>query len=335
MAEEKQTPQNEVDLDTDGVNEETIDVNQQQAEPDPTHLPKENVDLGYTDIGKPTEEKEAKVEEKPIEEKVEKPEAKTEQDNLTKKTSDYQKRINELVFKQKEAERREQAALKYAKGLKKKFSDLEKTSDETSNNYLKEYDARVDSETDKQKKLLKEGIDAQDSDKIAEANAAIAKLAVEKEKVNVSMTAQKAKADAAAKQDKTEESNEGDVTPPPVSEKATDWATRNPWFGSDEVMTGAAMSIHQSLINQGVVSDTEEYYNNINKRMKEDFPQKFAQDTTEEKKTQASRPVQNVASVSRRQGGRKSVKLTKSQVVIAKKLGVPLEEYAKYVKEAE
>ena len=257
-----------------------------------------------------------------------------EQDNLTKKTSDYQKRINELVFKQKEAERREQAALKYAKGLKKKFSDLEKTSEETSNNYLKEYDARVDSETDRQKKMLKEAIDAQDSDKIAEANAAIAKLAVEKEKVNVSMSAKKAKEEA-AKQSKAEESTEAETTPPPVSEKATDWATRNPWFGTDEVMTGAAMSIHQQLINQGVVSDTDEYYNNINKRMKEYFPQKFAQDTTEEKKTQASRPVQNVASVSRRQGGRKSVKLTKSQVVIAKKLGVPLEEYAKYVKEAE
>ena len=334
MAEENQTPQNEVDLDTDGVNEETIDVNQKQAEPDPTHLPKENVDLGYTDISKPAEEKETKVEEKTVEEKVEKPEQKPETDNLTKKTSDYQKRINELVFKQKEAERREQAALKYAKGLKKKFSDLEKTSEETSNNYLKEYDARVDSETDKQKKMLKEAIDAQDSDRIADANAAIAKLAVEKEKVNVSLTAKKAKEEA-AKQNKAEESTDPETTPPPVSEKATDWATRNPWFGTDEVMTGAAMSIHQQLITQGVVSDTDEYYNNINKRMKEYFPQKFAQDTTEEKKTQASRPVQNVASVSRRQGGRKSVKLTKSQVVIAKKLGVPLEEYAKYVKEAE
>ena len=333
MADENQTPQNEVDLDTDGVNEETIDVNQKQEEPDPTHLPKENVDLGYTDIAKPSEEKEEKVEEKSVQEKVEKPEQKTETDNLTKKTSDYQKRINELVFKQKEAERREQAALKYAKGLKKKFADLEKTSEETSENYLKEYDARVDSETDRQKKLLKEAIDAQDSDKIAEANAAIAKLAVEKEKVNVSISARKAKAEE-AKQDKTEESNEADATPPPVSEKATDWATRNPWFGTDEVMTGAAMSIHQQLVNQGVVSDTDEYYNNINKRMKEYFPHKFAQDTTENK-TQASRPVQNVASVSRRQGGRKSVKLTKSQVVIAKKLGVPLEEYAKYVKEAE
>ena len=339
MADENQAPQNEVELDTDGVNEETIDVNQKQAEPDPTHLPKENVDLGYTDISSPNEEKEndktfENEREVKSEERVEKPAQKAESDNLTKKTSDYQKRINELVFKQKEAERREQAALKYAKGLKKKFADLEKTSEETSNNYLKEYDARVDSETDRQKKMLKEAIDAQDSDKIAEANAAIAKLAVEKEKVNVSMSAKKAKQEA-AKEDKTEESTEAETTPPPVSEKATDWATRNPWFGTDEVMTGAAMSIHQQLINQGVVSDTDEYYNNINKRMKEYFPQKFAQDTTEEKKTQASRPVQNVASVSRRQGGRKSVKLTKSQVVIAKKLGVPLEEYAKYVKEAE
>ena len=339
MADENQTPQNEVDLDTDGVNEETINVNQQQAEPDPTHLPKENVDLGYTDISSPNEEKEndktfENEREVKSEERVEKPAQKAESDNLTKKTSDYQKRINELVFQRKEAERREQAALTYAKGLKKKFSDLRKTSEETSNNYLKEYDARVDSETDKQKKLLKEAIDAQDSDRIAEANAAIAKLAVEKEKVNVSLESQKAKAEE-AKTDKTEESDESLTTPPPVSEKATDWATRNPWFGTDEVMTGAAMSIHQQLIGQGVVSDTDEYYNNINKRMKEYFPHKFAQDTTEEKKTQASRPVQNVASVSRRQGGRKSVKLTKSQVVIAKKLGVPLEEYAKYVKEAE
>ena len=99
-------------------------------------------------------------------------------------------------------------------------------------------------------------------------------------------------------------------------------------------MTNAAMSIHEDLLAEGVASDSDEYYTNINERMKEYFPQKFAQSTTEEKPV-ATKPVQNVASVSRRQGGRKSVKLTKSQVVIAKKLGVPLEEYAKYVKEGE
>ena len=92
------------------------------------------------------------------------------------------------------------------------------------------------------------------------------------------------------------------------------------------------MSIHEDLLGQGIDAESQEYYNQINKRMKEYFPQKFAQESTEDSKP-TREPVQNVGSVSRRSGGRKSVKLTKSQVVIAKKLGVPLEEYAKYVKE--
>ena len=96
------------------------------------------------------------------------------------------------------------------------------------------------------------------------------------------------------------------------------------------MLTSAAMGIHEDLLGEGIDAESDEYYNQINKRMKEYFPQKFA--TSTEEKTKAA-PVQNVASVSRRSGGRKSVKLTKSQVVIAKKLGVPLEEYAKYVKE--
>ena len=91
------------------------------------------------------------------------------------------------------------------------------------------------------------------------------------------------------------------------------------------------MGIHEDLLQEGIDAETDGYYNQINKRMKEYFPQKFAESSTEE--TTKATPVQNVASVSRRSGGRKSVKLTKSQVVIAKKLGVPLEEYAKYVKE--
>jgi|ERR1711871_1209049 hypothetical protein len=97
-------------------------------------------------------------------------------------------------------------------------------------------------------------------------------------------------------------------------------------------MTSAAMGIHDELMQEGIDAESNEYYNQINKRMKEYFPQKFAA-STEEKPVATKEPVQNVASVSRRAGGRKSVKLTKSQVVIAKKLGVPLEEYAKYVKE--
>ena len=134
------------------------------------------------------------------------------------------------------------------------------------------------------------------------------------------------KKDAESKPSQTEQQPQA-----PISTKAQKWAEENDWFGTDRVLTGAAMSINEDLVQQGIDGETDEYYNQINKRMKEYFPQKFAESSTEEPTKDA--PVQNVASVSRRSGGRKSVKLTKSQVVIAKKLGVPLEEYAKYVKE--
>ena len=157
-----------------------------------------------------------------------------------------------------------------------------------------------------------------------EANDQLTKLAVEKEKVSMSLGEKEAKKKEAESQPTKEE------VQPPVSQRAQKWAEDNEWFGTDRVLTGAAMSIHEDLVQQGIDGESDEYYNQINKRMKEYFPQKFAESSTEEK-TKAA-PVQNVASVSRRSGGRKSVKLTKSQVVIAKKLGVPLEEYAKFVK---
>ena len=158
-------------------------------------------------------------------------------------------------------------------------------------------------------------------------SVALTKLAVEKEKVSMSLQDKEAR----KKEEESQPQAQEQVTPP-VSQRAQKWAEDNDWFGSDRVLTNAAMSIHEELVQQGIDGESDEYYNQINKRMKEYFPQKFAQSSTEEQPQKAA-PVQNVASVSRRQGGRKSVKLTKSQVVIAKKLGVPLEEYAKYVKE--
>jgi hypothetical protein len=110
------------------------------------------------------------------------------------------------------------------------------------------------------------------------------------------------------------------------SEKARDWASKNAWFGNDKIMTNAAMTVHEDLVGMGVDVESDEYYNEIDKRMKENFPHRFA---TQEQR----RPVQKVASAGRTQQGRRSVRLTKSQVAIAKKLGVPLEEYAKFVKE--
>jgi len=335
MAEEKKSQQ-EVELDTDGVNEETINVDK-PIEPDEAFSKKENVDLGYTDPirDKPVEEEpEEKKEEPKTEVQVEEKEKKEEDPkpaNLKDKQSNYQKRINELVFQAKEAERREKAALNYAKGLKKKYQGVEQKLDETDNNYLKEVQARVTSEQDKLKLNLKEALEAQDSEKVAEINTQLTKLAVKNEKASI-MLEEKEALKKQAQQNKSQEDVIPGEKPVNISKKAQDWAVENKWFGTDEVMTSAAMAIDTQLRAQGIESDSDEYYNNVNKRMREYFPQKFAQDTAEKEPEVTKQPVQNVASVSRRQGGRKSVKLTKSQVVIAKKLGVPLEEYAKFVK---
>jgi hypothetical protein len=335
MAEEKKSQQ-EVELDTDGVNEEIINVDK-AIEPDEAFSKKENVDLGYTDPIQETKEEvepEEKKEEPKTEVQVEEKEKKEEDPkpaNLKDKQSNYQKRINELVFQAKEAERREKAALNYAKGLKKKYQGVEQKLDETDNNYLKEIKARVTSEQEKLKSNLKEALEAQDSEKVAEINTQLTKLAVQNEKAEIMLQEKEAQKKQAEENKSQQEPIPGEK-PVNISKKAQDWASENKWFGTDEIMTGAAMAIDSQLRAQGIETDSDEYYNNVNKRMREYFPQKFAQDTAEKEPEVTKQPVQNVASVSRRQGGRKSVKLTKSQVVIAKKLGVPLEEYAKFVK---
>jgi len=161
-----------------------------------------------------------------------------------------------------------------------------------------------------------------------EAQDKLTKLAVENEKVSITLGEKESRKKEIESQPVEEQTQ---APQPQISTRAQEWATENEWFGSDRVLTSAAMGIHEDLLQEGIDAESDAYYNQINKRMKEYFPQKFAESSTEE--TTKAAPVQNVASVSRRSGGRKSVKLTKSQVVIAKKLGVPLEEYAKYVKE--
>ena len=328
MAENKTNP--EVELDTDGVNEETVIVDAPEVSTEAFEK-KQEVDLGYVDVsgGKSAKEllDETKEEEKP-EPKFEQKEEESEDPSLQDYSEKVQKRIKRLTFQAKEAERREKAAVEYAKGLKNQFDNSEKKFQETDTNYLKEYSARVDSERDKARSELQVALDSSDSTLIMEAQDKLTKLAVEKEKVSMTL---------ASKESKNKEVESQPVEAPAqapqpvISGRAQDWATDNEWFGSDRVLTSAAMGIHEDLLQEGIDAESDSYYNQINKRMKEYFPQKFAESSTEEK-TKAA-PVQNVASVSRRSGGRKSVKLTKSQVVIAKKLGVPLEEYAKYVKE--
>ena len=322
-----------VELDTDGVNDQTIEV-ETPTESGSEFDKKEEVDLGYTDVSggnktaKELLQETKEVEEPKAEPKFEQVEEKEEESGLQDYSDKVQKRIKKLTFQAKEAERRERAAVEYAKGLKSKYENVEKKFEETDTNYLKEYKARIDSERDRAKAELKVALDSQDAELIMEAQDKLTKLAVENEKVSITLGEKESRKKEIESQPVEEQTQ---APQPQISTRAQEWATENEWFGSDRVLTSAAMGIHEDLLQEGIDAESDAYYNQINKRMKEYFPQKFAESSTEE--TTKATPVQNVASVSRRSGGRKSVKLTKSQVVIAKKLGVPLEEYAKYVKE--
>jgi hypothetical protein len=337
MVDEKKTP--EVELDLDDVKEQEIQVKEEsKADKKAPNLNVGEVDLGYTTHSKEdkkekveieqAEEKSAPVETKPVEQKKEE----TKTDDLSEISDSVQKRIDKLTRRYREAERREQAAVEFAKGLQKKYTDYEKKFDTADSNYLKEFDARVDAQREQVKNKLKAAIEANDPNKIMEANDELTQLAVQKEKAKLQMADREIRAKELEEQRKLEveeaKTQKENVVVPRPSEKAKDWATKNTWFGDDKIMTQAAFSIHEELVGSGVEVESDEYYNEINKRMKGYFPHRFVVEQEQRK------PVQTVASAGRKQEGRRTVRLTKSQVAIAKKLGVPLEEYAKYVKEA-
>ena len=309
MAEQQQAEQ--VELDIDDVKEQELQVEEQKTEERPEL---ESVDLGYTDPIKKDVKSEV-VEEKPVEDK-------TTEDNLSSMSDKVQKRIDGLTRKMREAERREKAALDYAKGLQKKYSDAEKRFTTSDDNYLKEYEARVDSQREQVKGVLKKAIEEQDSDKIMEANDKLTQLAVEKEKARI-QTQQKEQQKKQAEEEQKQAQEQPTPQQPKPSERAMRWKDDNDWFGKDKVMTNAAYGVHEDLVSQGFDAESDDYYTEIDRKLREYFPHKFSAD---------KKPVQTVASAGRKQEGRRTVRLTRSQVAIAKKLGVPLEEYAKYVK---
>tara|TARA_B100000902_G_scaffold180667_1_gene173636 strand:+ start:67 stop:1131 length:1065 start_codon:yes stop_codon:yes gene_type:complete len=335
----------EVDLDTDNVKEENIEVKEEATKEKEPNLNVGEVDLGYTGHEKTSDEKkdepkieitedvkEEVVEEKKVESKSE------EKPNLNESRRDYQKRIDKLVFQKKEAERREKAALEYAQGIQKKFDTNLKKLNSTDEQYLKELDARVDAQREQVKVALQQAIEKQDASQIMEANDKLTQLAVEKEKARLEITnrEEKKKIEEENKQQKNvqaDTSNSGTSdSMPQITPKAKKWAEENSWFGNDEVMTNAAITIHNNISQEGIEVDSEEYYNEVNSRLRKYFPDSFDAAKDEPKK-EAPKPVQTVASAGRSQQGRRTVRLTKSQVAIAKRLNVPLEEYARYVKE--
>lgn len=334
----------EVELDTDNVKEESVQLEEKSETTKEPNLNLGEVDLGYTDHSKPKEEKSDKPDIQIAEEKTEEPkqetkeETKEEKPNLQESRRDYQKRIDKLVFQKKEAERREKAALDFAKGLQKKFDQTSIKYQETDEQYLKELDARVDAQREQVKVALKQAIENNDSTQIMEANDKLTQLAVEKEKARQEL--QNRERQKKEEEQKTTTSTTNNVqaepqtseTPTQITPRAKKWAEENTWFGTDEVMTNAAITIHNNISQEGIEVDSDEYYNEVNSRLRKYFPESF-DDTKDEPKKETPKPVQTVASAGRSQQGRRTVKLTKSQVAIAKRLGVPLEEYARYVKE--
>ena len=257
---------------------------------------------------------------------------------------DYSKkvktRIDKLTHKVREAERREQAAMDFATKVKDEQDKLKTQFRSLDEDYLTEFESRVSSGKESATVKLKAAIEADDIDKQVEAQAEIARLAVDADRLAA------VKADQKAHEERVKQGLEPTkqqaqqvqqfTQPPKPDPKAEAWAKKNKWFGQDQAMTYAAFGIHKGMVEQeGFDPLSDEYYVEIDSRIKTEFPHKFSDDSkTVKEGARSKKPVQTVASANRTaKTGRNTVRLTPSQVAIAKKLGVPLEEYAKYVKE--
>jgi hypothetical protein len=282
------------------------------------------------------QEKEAQVEEQK-DTKVEQPKEEVvkevKKDEREEYSKDVQKRIDRMTYKIREAERREKEALEFAKKVKQEKDELQGKFDKLDDGYVNEFSTRVKSELEAAKVQLKQAMAKGDVDAQVEANQNLARLAIEEERIKATEQQRKQYEETLKNTGQIgDQPVQNNVQPPKPDPKAEAWAERNEWFGKDEAMTYASFGIHKKLVEEeGFNPSSDEYYEEIDKRLREEFPQKFNDGGEVQGGKQ---PAQTVASANRTtRAGRKTVRLTPSQVAIAKKLGVPLEEYAKYVKE--
>jgi hypothetical protein len=243
------------------------------------------------------------------------------------------KRIDRLTYKMREAERREQAALDFAKKLKEENEKLNKSYSEAGSALISESSGRVKSQLAEAKRAVKLAYEEGDSEALANAQELVARLSVENDRISREEVQYKKKLEEQPKEEISVPQNQNQQQEQPVNPdpRAQRWAEENEWFGKDEAMTFTAFSIHRKLIEEeGYDPSSNDYYAEIDSRMRNEFPHKFEGSTSGKR-----RPAQTVTPATRNiKTGRKTVRLTQSQVAIAKKLGVPLEEYAKHVKEA-
>ena len=310
MPEEKKT----VDIDTSGPE---VDVTIEEKK-----------DEAVIETEEPKQETSTPETEKDETAKEIKKEQKQEDSKLEDYSKGVQSRIAKLTRKMREAERREEAAIQYAQSLETKRKLDQERFQKIDSDYTKKFEESVKSGMDMAQKQLAQAIEAGDAPAQVEANKRIAELAFDNAKLQQRRSVQAEKP--------VQLSDGGNLprhTPqslPEADPEAEDWASKNTWFGTDRAMTFTAFEIHKDLVEkEGYDPKSNEYYEEIDKRIRVDFPHKF--DKSES--IQTTRPVQSVASASRSaKTGRKQMRLTSSQVAIAKKLGVPLEEYAKQLK---
>jgi hypothetical protein len=246
-------------------------------------------------------------------------------------SSKVQKRIDKLTRKAREAERQQQAAISYAKNVQQENQTLKGRVHNLDVGYVSEYGDRITSETDSVTKDMQDAVATGDTAKQVALNKKLAQLVIEEERVR----AAKAEQQRMAKAPQAAPAVQQPQAPVRADPKAEEWASKNKWFGENDAMTFAAFGIHKTLVEEEAFdTNSPEYYAEIDKRVREAFPHKFNEGTVVEQTVSVSegrRPQQAVASAVRSSSsGRKTVKLSPSEVTIANKLGVPLTEYAKY-----
>ena len=246
------------------------------------------------------------------------------------------KRIDKLTARLRETQRREEAAIAYAKKVQEESTQLQQRMLRTDEERLHEAKGRIETQVVALKQIIRKAREEGDIDTETEANQRLTDLiydhrqVAEEDQRRAAYVKQQAEVPVQQPQYQQPQYQQ----PAPVDPKLEDWMERNPWYGQDTVMTNTAWGVHKQLvINEGFDGSSEEYYDELDKRMRNTFPKKFSQ----AQNNSTTRNVQSVAPATRSSGvnssARRTVRLSPSQVAMAKKLGVPLEEYAKYVKE--
>ena len=276
----------------------------------------------------PTEtETEANVKDEDSEEPVKK--AEDNEDEIENYSESVQRRIRKLTAKFREEERQRQAAIDYAEAVKKQNTDLQEQLRTREESYVGEFGSRVEHEEEAAKEAYKRAHEEGDVDALLDAQQRISKIALEKARYEEAHARFEKQKEVPAE---APQANQQPVQPAQPDPKAEEWAEKNEWFGEDQSMTYAAFGIHRQLIEEeGFDPTTNEYYSELDRRIRSDFPNKFQESGKKANKPRVA-SAESTASRSSNKG-RRTVKLTESQVAIAKRLGVPLEEYAKYVKD--